>query len=519
MKKLLSIVLCIFSIVGFVFAEDTSTAFPPDTTAAQQAIASSDYIVTPGDIYALSMQGATVSVTIDSTYRLRVGNLGIINVKGLTFQELKNKVENLVISNYPTVNVQFYITNPASFKVLITGEVIQSGEVTTWSLLRLSDVIKDKLTPYASTRQIIVESGNVQKKYDLFQASRFGDMSQDPFLRPGDKIIIPKYERKVNVMGAVRRPGTYELLPGEEIQDLINVFADGYTEDANKNDILLKRFVGGKEVWQKKHLTETDIIADINLYSKDELNVLSYSLTREVFYIEGAFVVEEKKDSETTEDGLTESQFNGEFDKIPSIKTISVDTITEPASLKRMLVEFDVGTSYAAIVKENKIWFMNNSADLGNAYIRRKIQNENSEPKEEIIHIDLKKILYGSGFYEELYVQADDVLYIPYIQFYVLVNGAVNSIGKYPYQAGKDYMYYVNLANGINLDQNIFGTVTIKTKDGKKLSNKIVIHPEAVITVHRNSPKGGWLIPLIISILSFVSTLMTTYVAIKNFKF
>ena len=125
---------------------------------------------------------------------------------------------------------------------------------------------------------------------------------------------------------------------------------------------------------------------------------------------------------------------------------------------------------------------MNNSADLGNAYIRRKIQNENSEPKEEIIHIDLKKILYGSGFYEELYVQADDVLYIPYIQFYVLVNGAVNSIGKYPYQAGKDYMYYVNLANGINLDQNIFGTVTIKTKDGKKLSKKSVIPPEAVIT-------------------------------------
>ena len=80
-------------------------------------------------------------------------------------------------------------------------------------------------------------------------------------------------------------------------------------------------------------------------------------------------------------------------------------------------------------------------------------------------------------------------------------------------------MYYVNLANGIDLDQNVFGTVTIKTKEGKRLSKKSVIPPEAVISVHRNSPRNGWLVPLIISILSFLSTLMTSYVAIKNFKF
>lgn len=521
MKKFILIWVCLFSFVVGLFAEDNTNAFLPDASMAQQAIASPSYMVTPGDIYTLVMLGASISVTIDSSYRLRVGNLGIINVKGLTFQELKNKVENLVNNNYPTTSVQFYITNPASFNVIILGEVKKAGEVKTWSLGRVSEVLKNKRTNFASKRLVIIESEDgKQKTYDLFRAERYGDMSQDPYLRPGDKIIVPRYDRRVRILGAVRRPGVYELLSGEQIQDLINIYAEGYTDEANKNELLLKRFVGGASVWEKKHLTETDVLADINLFQNDEVNVLSYSLTRAVFYIEGAVFNEEKND-EVTEGESVKEELEEEEDELPreEKKYVSIGTISEPTSLNRILVEFDVGTSYAAVVKENKAWFVNNSADLENAYIRRKIQNENSEPEEEIIKIDLKKILYGSGFYEDLIVQADDVLYVPYVQYYVLVNGAVNAVGRYPYQAGKNYMYYVNLANGINLDQNVFGTVTIKTKEGKRLSKKSLIPPEAVISVHRNSPRNGWLVPLIISILSFLSTLMTSYVAIKNFRF
>ena len=521
MKKFILIWVCLFSFVVGLFAEDNTNAFLPDASMAQQAIASPSYMVTPGDIYTLVMLGASISVTIDSSYRLRVGNLGIINVKGLTFQELKNKVENLVNNNYPTTSVQFYITNPASFNVIILGEVKKAGEVKTWSLGRVSEVLKNKRTNFASKRLVIIESEDgKQKTYDLFRAERYGDMSQDPYLRPGDKIIVPRYDRRVRILGAVRRPGVYELLSGEQIQDLINIYAEGYTDEANKNELLLKRFVGGASVWEKKHLTETDVLADINLFQNDEVNVLSYSLTRAVFYIEGAVFNEEKND-EVTEGESVKEELEEEEDELPreEKKYVSIGTISEPTSLNRILVEFDVGTSYAAVVKENKAWFVNNSADLENAYIRRKIQNENSEPEEEIIKIDLKKILYGSGFYEDLIVQADDVLYVPYVQYYVLVNGAVNAVGKYPYQAGKDYMYYVNLANGIDLDQNIFGTVTIKTKEGKRLSKKSVIPPEAVISVHRNSPNRGWLIPLLTSILAFLGALITAYGQIKGFSF
>ena len=388
MKKFLLVCVCFVSFVSNVFAAEATSAFPPDTSAAQQAIASPDYIVTAGDIYALAIGSNVLSVTIDASYKLRVGNLGVINVKGLTFQQLKNKVENLVNSNYPTTTFQFYITNPASFKVLIVGEVTTAGELTTWSLRRLSSIIGDHLTAYSSTRNIVVESEDGTKKtYDLFKKSRYGDMSQDPYLRPNDKIIISEYDRKVSIGGAVRRPGTYELLEGEQIQDLINVYAEGYTDYANKNELTLSRFIGGKEVWEKKNLTEADVVADIPLFDKDTISVLQYSITRNVFYVEGSVVTGEMvKNAE----GLEVEKYDG--------------TAYDPVSFNRMRIEYTVGLNYPTFIKEHKGWFTNNSADLENSYIKRIIKDENSgTEKEEIIKIDINKIFFFGHPIDYLY--------------------------------------------------------------------------------------------------------------------
>ena len=501
MKKFLLVCVCFVSFVSNVFAAEATSAFPPDTSAAQQAIASPDYIVTAGDIYALAIGSNVLSVTIDASYKLRVGNLGVINVKGLTFQQLKNKVENLVNSNYPTTTFQFYITNPASFKVLIVGEVTTAGELTTWSLRRLSSIIGDHLTGYSSTRNIVVESEDGTKKtYDLFKKSRYGDMSQDPYLRPNDKIIISEYDRKVSIGGAVRRPGTYELLEGEQIQDLINVYAEGYTDYANKNELTLSRFIGGKEVWEKKNLTEADVVADIPLFDKDSVSVWQYSIARNVFYVEGSVVTGEMvKNAE----GIEVEKYDG--------------TAYDPVSFNRMRIEYTVGLNYPTFIKEHKGWFTNNSADLENSYIKRTIKDENSgTEKEEIIKIDINKILYGSGFYDDLIVQPNDVLYVPFIQYYVIVNGAVVQGGRFPYVSGRTYEYYVNLAGGFDVNRNVFDSVVIKTKDGKKLSKKSVIPPEAVITAKANSPSGGWLMPIIISILTLISTVLTCFVSIRD---
>ena len=80
------------------------------------------------------------------------------------------------------------------------------------------------------------------------------------------------------------------------------------------------------------------------------------------------------------------------------------------------------------------------------------------------------------------------------------------------------YEYYINLANGFNLDENLFNSIKITDKNGKKLSKKSEIPPEAVIYASRNSPNNGWLIPLIPSILTFITTCLTLIGTIMNFS-
>lgn len=486
MKKIFLSVLCLFTLMASVFAADSGASIEANTSSAQQVMASSDYLVTAGDIYTLVIQGSSFSVTIDASYRLRIGNLGIINVKGMTFQELKNRVETIVNNNYPTGNVQFYITNPASFSVLLVGEVIKTGNVETWSLGHLSEILNGRITEYASRRNVkVISSEGEEKVYDLFRAERFGEMDQDPYMHPGDKVVVSKYERQVTINGAVRRPGTYYLLENEQLNDLINVYADGFTDEADKTQVSLRRFVGGKEVWSSRLLEEADVLGDMNLVSKDIIAVGAITNTRAVFYIEGA---------------------------------INAGTATSPTGMSRRFLEYESGQNYATVVRENKDWFTNNSADLENAYIRRAAKTEEGKAQDDI-KVNLKNILYGTGFYEDLYVEPDDTLYIPFIQYYVLVNGAVNATGRYPYQADKDWRYYINLANGFNLDQNLFSAVTIKDKNGKRLSKKSKIPPEATITASRNSPAGGWLVPLLLAIMSFITTSLAFYSTMKGFRF
>lgn len=87
----------------------------------------------------------------------------------------------------------------------------------------MSDILDDCKTDFSSIRNIKVVSENGKEHIcDLFKYYRNGDYNNNPFLRPNDKIILSRYDRKVSISGAVERQGTYELLNGENLSDLIN---------------------------------------------------------------------------------------------------------------------------------------------------------------------------------------------------------------------------------------------------------------------------------------------------------
>jgi protein involved in polysaccharide export with SLBB domain len=270
MKRMPVINVFCFSMVSFlVFIQ------PGRAQDLQLAIANPSYQITAGDVYTLTYNNIVEVITVDYSYRLTLPGLGVINVAGQTYQQLKQEIETIVTNIYPQGGVSFSLTNPSSFSVFIKGEVISAAERTTWALGRLSSLVNSSFTNYSSTRNITVTSMDGQvKTCDLFKAQRFGDLSQDPYLRPGDVITVSHIDRKVSVYGEVERPGLYELLPGEDIRELIHNYANGYTSWGDTGRVELTRGAGntGGGV-ETIYLTREDISANYPLRHSDMINV------------------------------------------------------------------------------------------------------------------------------------------------------------------------------------------------------------------------------------------------------
>jgi len=223
--------------------------------------------------YSAASTPISYTIVVDTSYRIRVSNLGFINGREKTFMQLKSEVEALVAYNYPFSGVQLVLTQPGIFKVHVKGEVHSSGEVSAWGLSRLSLLAGGNLTDYASIRDISVKSSNGQTKvYDLFKAKRLGDLNEDPYLRPGDVITFNRIKRVVNIKGAVERPGVYQIMEGENLNDLIVAYANGFTPLADKTRITLTRYVNSIEISGDIILLLEDDLAEN--YSLQHLDII-----------------------------------------------------------------------------------------------------------------------------------------------------------------------------------------------------------------------------------------------------
>ena len=445
-----------------------------DTPDAQLAMSESSYPVTAGDVYTLAFAaGATpvsYSIPVDSTYKIRIANLGVIDCKDLTYLQLKNMVTGIVQKNYPMGGVQFVLTSPATFRVTITGEVVKTVQKNAWALTRLSTFIKESFTDYSSSRNIkIVSESGEEKTYDLFLADRKGDLSQNPYLRPGDKIVVNRISRRVALNGAVERPGVYELLDGENLKKLIDYYGNGFESLADLSRIELYRSVTGKhDSGEKLYLNEQSYIDDFKLICYDEVTVSTFEDLKPVLFVEGA------------------------------VTNTNTNTNTNLVASTKVAMRFNNGEDYAFFVRNNKNMFTNVS-DLENAYILR---------GSETIPVDLSKMLYDATYYSKIEIKYNDRLIVPFKQFFVTVSGAVYSPGRYPYIPDRTWDYYVGLAGGFIKEKNKMDAVTITDINGKKHKKTEFILPEMTIDAKANSGLYYFnqYAPVITTILSAVST-------------
>lgn len=268
------------------------------------------------------------------------------------------------------------------------------------------------------------------------------------------------------------------MIGEENLKDLVETYGKGLTVMADPERIQLTRISNSKEkTGEKQFLTVVNIQENYPLEHYDEVYVPSYNDLRPVVFLQGA---------------------------VNSSDTLSANL--ETTNLRTEM--FSYGESYSNFIRRNREVFSAN-ADLANAYVTR---------GQNFIAIDLSQILYSENFTNDLLLEPNDVLIVPFKQYFVTVAGAVNSPGRYPYIPNRDWEYYVGLAGGFIGEKNNFDAVKIKDVNGKTLKKEDLITPETTITAKTNSFTYYFnqYAPVITTTLSLILTSITLYTTLAN---
>ena len=210
------------------------------------------YILGPGDELVVSVFGVSYAnevIKIDSKGAARVRGMGTLYLTGLTFEAAGKLIRAKFGQYYDLKNNQLEITLLFSrvIRVNIVGEVNNPG---TYEFSALNSVFNALLaaggpSESGSVRQIEVQrGGKVVYRFDSYQFLG-GKLSTKPFsLEDQDYIVVKAIGSVVELEGAVRRPASYELLPSEGLQALVE-WAGGLSSNAYQGSIQRITYANG----------------------------------------------------------------------------------------------------------------------------------------------------------------------------------------------------------------------------------------------------------------------------------
>ena len=454
------------------FAGNQPAAPQTGTQEAQRmhlAISSVDYPVTPSDVYHLGYRQSTVEIVnldiqVASDLRVDLGPFGQIDAKGLTFIELKRKVETLVagiyLRSYPTLSIQ----SVGSFSVDVGGDFLGVARVNAWGLSRMSEVIAESGIKGASLRKVELQSSaGGSTTFDILLARNSSEPIEDPFVKPRDRIILTAAGRSVRLEGEALRPGDYEILPGEGLKELVQTFGGGPSILADLSRVRIDRMTSSGLVAEYVSLTGGfNAIHSLG----DCLTVTLPSRKDAISYVwfEGA-IISLPTDPQSSQRNARASTGNP-----------STTTPTAPAT--RFSVPIVQGQRLSDILAAVRDRF-SPMADLSGASLIR----ENREPAA----LNLLAVMAASAPESDITLMPNDLVLIPTIVTTVAVAGAVVSPGSYPFERGMRAAYYVDLAGGSDPVRTIDGAFTITSFGGEQRGSDETVRPGDRIFLPRNA--------------------------------
>ena len=272
-------------ISGKKYGYDFFSSMPTSLLAVGDLPLPNDYKISLRDQFTVILSGSKdaifdLNVKLDGT--ILFPELGAISVVGLSFQEVKDKLSQLIEQSYIGVSIDVSIQNLSAKKITIVGAVQTPGTylVNPFSSITSALAYSGGISEIGSLRDIkLIRNNQEIFSFDLYDLLIRGDRSKDLTIEAGDTLLINAASQFVDISGAVKRPGIYEILEGETLEDIAD-FALGFTQTANKSNISVSFLDLKKAAIVKKNASNLDQslknALSINVYdyvSEDSANI------------------------------------------------------------------------------------------------------------------------------------------------------------------------------------------------------------------------------------------------------
>jgi len=235
------------AIFGSSFFNNPSLSFEPNLRIATPV----NYILGPDDELLITVSGyqeAVLRAKVQPEGAVFLPQVGTIPVAGLTIEQattllrtkmgqtayrsIKSGLSTVIVSLDKIKSIHITVigsAKPGNYTVSSVSTVFNSlyvcggpGDINTYRNIEL------------------IRNNKVQQKIDLYQFLTKGDQRGNVPLKESDVINFPVYNKRVTILGQVKRPGIFELKDNETLQDLL-FFAGGYTDRAYKTTIKVRQ--------------------------------------------------------------------------------------------------------------------------------------------------------------------------------------------------------------------------------------------------------------------------------------
>ena len=224
-----------------IFGSELYTSVAPSFEPNMSLATPLNYVLGPNDQIAISVYGVqeySGDLTVSPEGNINVPNVGLIRVAGLTIEAATEKIKNTMGTVYSYLRsggskISVTLSKIRTIKVTIIG----ANRPATYRLSSLATVfnalyVSGGPTAFGSFREIeLMRDNKLFKKIDLYRMLLNGDQSDNIGLKDNDVIRIPSYKTRISLQGQVKRPGIFEVLPGENFAGVL-AFASGFTDTA-----------------------------------------------------------------------------------------------------------------------------------------------------------------------------------------------------------------------------------------------------------------------------------------------